>query len=104
MKGLKDDFGIAFEEDPTSLKVRSSNPLDKKVAGKKRLLTREQKNELLSKTQMSFYEEKIGKGEMTLDQAMFAIKDAYEGNRTLKRWVIYFLPRKLNILTGQKKE
>ena len=26
-----------------------------------------------------------------------------KGNRTLKRWVIYFLPRKLNILTGQKR-
>ena len=93
VKGLKDDFGIAFEEDPTSLKVRSSNPLDKKVAGKKRLLTREQKNELLSKTQMSFYEEKIGKGEMTLDQAMFAIKDAYERKQNFEE-MGYILPTK----------
>jgi hypothetical protein len=93
VKGLKEDFGIAFEEEPTSLKVRSNNPLDKKVAGKKRLLTREQKNELIAKTQLSFYEEKMGKGEMTLDQAMFAIKDAYERKQNFEE-MGYILPTK----------
>ena len=93
MKGLQDDFGIAFEEEPTSLKVRSTNPLDKKVAGKKRLLTREQKNDLLAKTQMSFYEDKMGKGEMTLEQAMFAIKDAYERKQNFEE-MGYILPSK----------
>ena len=35
VKGLKDELDIAFEEAPTALKMRSSNPMDKKVAGKK---------------------------------------------------------------------
>ena len=42
---------------------------------------------------MSFYEEKIGKGEMTLDQAMFAIKDAYERKQNFEE-MGYILPTK----------
>ena len=93
VKGLKDELGIAFDEAPTSLKVRSSNPLDKKVAGKKRLLTREQKNELLSKTQMSFYDDKITKGDMSIEQAMYAVKDAYERKQNFEE-MGYMLPTK----------
>lgn len=93
VKGLKDELGIAFDEAPTSLKVRSSNPLDKKVAGKKRLLTREQKNELISKTQMSFYDDKIAKGDMSIEQAMYAVKDAYERKQNFEE-MGYMLPPK----------
>ena len=93
VKGLKDELDIAFEEAPTALKVRSSNPMDKKVAGKKRLLTRDQKNELLAKTQMAFYEDKIGKGEMTIEQAMYAVKDAYERKQNFEE-MGYILPIK----------
>jgi len=78
VKGIKEDFDIEFAEKPVSLKPRSTNPFDRKVAGRKRLLTREQKNELLAKTQMSFYEKDIAAGKMTIDQAMYALKDAYE--------------------------
>ena len=93
VKGLKEELGIGFEKAPTCLKQRSSNPLDKKVAGKKRLLTRDQKNELLAKTQMSFYEDKIGKGEMTIEQAMYAVKDAYERKQNFEE-MGYILPSK----------
>jgi hypothetical protein len=77
VKGIKEDFGFEFKEKPKCLTYNMSKT-DKKVAGKKRLLTREQKNELLAKTQMSFYDEKISTGEMTIESAMYAIKDAYE--------------------------
>ena len=93
VKGLKEELDIAFEEAPTALKMRSSNPMDKKVAGKKRLLTRDQKNELLAKTQMAFYEDKIGKGEMTIEQAMYAVKDAYERKQNFEE-MGYILPIK----------
>ena len=63
------------------------------VAGKKRLLTREQKNELLSKTQMSFYEKDITTGKMTIEQAMFALKDAYERKVNFEE-MGYLLPPK----------
>ena len=94
-KGIKEDFSIGFAEDPVSLKQRgSASAYDRKVAGKKRLLTREQKNELLAKTQMSFYEKDIAAGKMTLDQAMFALKDAFERKQNFEE-MGYMLPQGL---------
>jgi hypothetical protein len=94
-KGIKEDFGIEFAEKPVSLKQRGGggSGYDKKVAGKKRLLTREQKNELLAKTQMSFYEKDINAGTMTVEQAMFALKDAYERKANFEE-MGYLLPPK----------
>ncbi len=90
IKGIKDDFGFEFERQPKCLTYNISK-FDKKVAGKKRLLTREQKNELLAKTQMSYYDEKISSGEMTIESAMYAIKDAYERVQSFKE-IGYILP------------
>jgi hypothetical protein len=93
-KGIREDFGIGFAEDPVSLKQRGSgSAYDRKVAGKKRLLTREQKNELLAKTQMSYYEKDIAAGAMTLEQAMFALKDAFERKQNFEE-MGYVLPAK----------
>jgi hypothetical protein len=91
-KGLKNEFGIAFENEPRSLKIRGiASNYDKKVAGKKRLLTRDQKNELLAKTSMTYYETKIASGEMTIDNVMHAIKDAFERKRNFEE-MGYMLP------------
>ena len=90
VKGIKEDFGFEFEKQPKCLTYNLSK-FDKKVAGKKRLLTREQKNELLAKTQMSFYDNKISNGEMTIESAMYAIKDAYERVQAFKE-IGYILP------------
>jgi hypothetical protein len=91
-EGIKSGFDIAFEEPPVSLKIRG-NMIDKKVDGKKRLLTREQKNELIAKTSMSYYETLISKKEMTIEQVMFAIKDAYERKQNFEE-MGYMLPEK----------
>ena len=94
VEGLKKDFDLGFEETPVCLKQRGGNSnYDKKVAGKKRLLTREQKNELLSKTQMSFYEEQIARGDMSIENAMYAIKDAFERKQNFEE-MGYILPTK----------
>ena len=93
IKGIKEDFGYEFENEPKSLKLRGLSQLAKKVAGKKRLLTREQKNELLERTQMSFYDKKISSGEMTIDSAMYAVKDAYERKQNYEE-MGYILPPK----------
>ena len=92
-EGIKSEFDIAFEEPPVSLKIRGNAAMDKKVAGKKRLLTRDQKNELLAKTSMSYYETAIASKEMTMEQAMFAIKDAYERKQNFEE-MGYMLPEK----------
>jgi hypothetical protein len=94
IEGLRRDFNITFEEQPVSLKQRGGNSkYDKKVAGKKRLLTREQKNELLAKTQMGFYEEQIARGDMSVENAIFAIRDAYERKQNFEE-MGYMLPAK----------
>lgn len=90
IKGIKDEFGFEFEKQPKCLTYNLSK-FDKKVAGRKRLLTREQKNELLAKTQMSYYDPKISSGEMTIESAMYAIKDAYERVQAFKE-IGYILP------------
>jgi hypothetical protein len=93
VKGIREDFGYEFETEPKSLKVRGLSKDAKKIAGKKRLLTREQKNELISKTEMGYYKDKITSGEITLDDAMYAIKDAYERIQKFEE-IGYILPPK----------
>lgn len=89
-KGIKEELGYEFEKAPKSLTYNLSKQ-DRKIAGKKRLLSREQKNELIAKTQMSYYEDKINSGEMTIESAMYAIKDAYERVQNFKQ-IGYILP------------
>jgi hypothetical protein len=91
-KGLESEFGIGFENEPRSLKVRGiASNYDKKVAGKKRLLTRDQKNDLLAKISMTYYEGKITSGEMSIENVMFAIKDAFERKKNFEE-MGYILP------------
>jgi hypothetical protein len=92
-KGVKDDFNIEFKEQPVSLKPRNTSNYDKKVAGKKRLLTKEQKNELLAKMQMSYYEADIAKGTISMDDAISSIKSAFEKKQELEE-MGYILPAK----------
>ena len=93
IKGIKEDFGYEFEKEPKCLKARGLSKEAKKVAGKKRLLTRDQKNELISKTEMGYYKDKIGSGEMTIEGAMFAVKDAFERIQNFEE-MGYMLPSK----------
>lgn len=93
IKGIKEEFGFEFETEPKSLKVRGLSKDAKKIAGKKRLLTRDQKNELISKTEMNYYKDKISSGEITLEGAMYAIKDAFERIQNFEE-MGYILPPK----------
>lgn len=78
VRGLKEDFNIEFEPKPVSTKQRGGDINRRKAEGKKRLLTKAQKNELLDRTKMSFYENQIASGVMTLDAAMEQIKAAFQ--------------------------
>ena len=93
LKGIKEDFGYEFETEPKSLKQRGLSKDAKKIAGKKRLLTRDQKNELISKTEMSYYKDKISSGATTLEGAMSSIKGAYEEMQKYEE-MGYILPAK----------
>lgn len=91
LRGIKDDFQLEFEKEPKSLKRRGISKEARKIAGKKRLLTKEEKNELLEKTQMSFYESKIASGEITIEDAMNSIKDAFQQKQKFEE-IGYILP------------
>lgn len=75
--GLKAELDISFDELPKSIRQRGNAAMNKKINGKKRLLTREEKNELLEQTQMSYYETRIATGEITIDDAMNSIREAF---------------------------
>jgi hypothetical protein len=78
IKELEKEFRIGFEKDPRSLKMYGIlGDYDNKIATKKRLPKREKKNKLTAKISISYYEVKIVSGEMTIENAMFAVKDAY---------------------------
>ena len=90
VEGLKKEFDLGFIEPPVSLKQRGG-VIDKKIAGKKRLLTREQKNHIIEKMRMSFYEADIASGKINLDEAMTSIKAAYEEKAEFEK-MGYILP------------
>jgi len=95
IKGLKDDFNIEFEEQPVSLRVRGGSMQDRKVSGKKRLLTKEEKNEIIARMQMTYYETDMMNGKMTIDEVMTNIKTAFEEKKAFED-MGYVLPTKKN--------
>ena len=92
-KGLKTDFDVEFKEQPVSLKVRASSNYDKKVAGKKRLLTKQQKNELLASLDFKYYTNDIGAGKLTMEDAFESIKTAIQKKDEYEK-MGYVLPEK----------
>lgn len=82
VKGLKEEFNITFAAPPTSLKIRGTGKSGKKeIVGKSRLLTRDQKNHILAKMEMSFYENDIIEGKISIEEAINSIKLAYDEKR-----------------------
>lgn len=94
-RGLKEDFNIEFEEQPVSLKVRGGSMQDRKVSSKKRLLTKEEKNEIIARMQMTYYETDMMSGKMTIDEVMTNIKTAFEEKKEFEDKG-YILPTKKN--------
>jgi len=94
VKGLKDEFSIGFDAEPTSLKIRGTgNRFDKKVEGKKRLLTRDQKNEILARMDMRFYMDDVMSGKLSTEDAMEGIKEAFNTKKEFED-MGYILPDK----------
>ena len=91
-KGLKSEFDIGFSQPPTSLAIRGTiGAYNKKIEGKKRLLTRDQKNEIIEKMQMSYYEKDLALGKISMDDAMESIKDAFSTKKGFEE-MGYMLP------------
>jgi hypothetical protein len=94
VEGLKNEFSIRFDKDPTSLTIRGTgNKFDKKVEGKKRLLTRDQKNEILARMDMRFYMDDVMSGKLSTEDAMEGIKEAFNTKKEFED-MGYILPDK----------
>ena len=93
-KGLREQFNISFDAAPTSLKIKGlANKFDKKVEGKKRLLTRDEKNDIIAKLQMSYYEKDMATGKMSMDDVMSNMKEAFNTKKEFED-MGYMLPQK----------
>lgn len=91
-KGLKTEFDIGFSTEPVSIARRGqAGAYDKKVEGKKRLLTRDQKNEIIEKMQMSYYEKDLAAGKITIEDAMDSIKETFNTKKGFEE-MGYMLP------------
>ena len=90
---MKTDFDVEFKEQPVSLKVRATSNYDKKVAGKKRLLTKQQKNDLLASLDFKYYTDDISSGKLTMEDAFANIKTAIEKKDEYEK-MGYVLPEK----------
>lgn len=94
VKGLKEEFSIGFDAAPTSLKIKGiANKFDKKVEGKKRLLTRDEKNDIIAKLQMSYYEKDMATGKISMDDVMNNMKEAFNTKKEFED-MGYMLPQK----------
>jgi hypothetical protein len=94
-RGIKEDFNIEFEEQPVSLKVRGGSIQGRKESSKRRLLTKEAKNEIIAQMQMTYYETDMMNGKMTIDEVMTNIKTAFEKKKGYEDKG-YILPTKKN--------
>ena len=92
-EGVKRDFGRTWESAPTCLKPKETKT-EKAAKEKKRIITKAEKNELLAKLDMAYYQSDISCGNLTLEQAFSLIKEAYQKKEELEGLGYYLSPNK----------
>ena len=82
-EGIKKDYKRTWEEAPKSIAEKA--PATKKSREKaKRIMTKKQKNDLLAKMEMKYYEEDIANGVLTLEEAFASIKEAFNKKKEVE--------------------
>ena len=82
-EGIKKDYKRTWDEAPKSIAEKA--PATKKSRDKaKRIMTKKQKNELLAKMEMKYYEDDIANGVLTLEEAFASIKEAYNKKKEVE--------------------
>ena len=76
VEGIARDYNIQFDKKPKSIKTSIKGMGNIKT--RKRFITKEQKNALLDKTKMSFYDKELSAGIITMPEVLEKIKKAYE--------------------------
>jgi len=75
-QGIARDYNIQFDRKPKSIKTTIKGMSNIKT--RKRFITKEQKNALLDRTKISYYDKQLTSGLITLPEVLEEIKKAYE--------------------------
>ena len=92
-EGIKKDFGRSWEELPRSIKPKPTKT-ERAAQSGKRIISKAEKNELLDKMDMKYYQEDISSGAMTLEEAFTSIKAALAKKQELEDAGYYLSPNK----------
>jgi hypothetical protein len=93
-EGIARDFGTTWDKAPTSLGGGSGRGSKSDRAKGKRVMTKAEKNNLIERLDMSFYQDDIKSGRMSLDDAFDEIKKAYEEQKRVESLGYYLSPNK----------
>lgn len=92
-EGIAKDFGRTWEDTPVSLRSKQSKE-DKKLSAGKRVITKKEKNELLDKLNITYYQKDIDEQRITIQEAMDSIAQAYAYKKKLEDAGYYLSPNK----------
>ena len=95
VQGIARDFGITFNRQPVSLGGNQGRGASKsgRDAGK-RALTKKEKNALLDRMNIAFYQQDIQDGKMTFEEAQQKTADAFKQKLELEKLGYYLSPNK----------
>ena len=82
-RGILDDFSRTWEQTPYSLQEKKTSIEKSKEQGK-RVLSKKEKNALLSQMDMKFYQTDIASGKITIEEAFSSIRAALEKKQELE--------------------
>lgn len=82
-RGIMDDFSRTWNRTPISLQSKKTGIEKSKEQGK-RVLSKKEKNELLSQMDMKFYQTDIASGKITIEEAFSSIRAALEKKQELE--------------------
>tara|TARA_S200002703_G_C3801440_1_gene247760 strand:+ start:4402 stop:5511 length:1110 start_codon:yes stop_codon:yes gene_type:complete len=91
VEGLARDFGIAFDRQPVSLGGnRRKNTNSKGITGP----SKKEKNEILAKLDLQYYQDDISSGIITMEEAFNKIAEAYKMKEYYESQGFYLSPNK----------
>ena len=91
-RGILDDFSRTWEQTPYSLHEKKTSIEKSKEQGK-RVLSKKEKNELVAKIDLLYYEKDISSGKITFEEAQKLAKEAYDTKQELEN-AGYFISTK----------
>lgn len=96
-RGIEQDFGITWDKTPKSLKSKLEGNKSKAVKAReegRRILSKKEKNELLSQRNYPYWEKDINEGKITLEEAIIRMKEASDKVKEYEDAGYYLSPNK----------